>query len=251
MPRTLQSGIVKLTFGSTRRVSGGRRRNPAQAMSYVDQDTLAVIKRLAGDYGAKGHVKLFLNTDANRVWAIADAMEKGGRSKPSGPMEIFGVVDRKGVYGIAPEGLVEASMDAVDQIRQARLDEQWNRSQKIVDQNTSKLTAAFEALEKKFGPKFESLMAEYERAIERLEGADTISERKQAAKEVAKVVAKAEKKGGRFTSGLKAFIREVAAEPGKEANPHHWYDLTAKDIEDAKRLVKRMSVGMFTGGMLR
>lgn len=251
MPRTLQSGIVKLTFGSTRRVSGGRRRNPAQAMSYVDQDTLAVIKRLAGEYGAKGHVKLFLNTTANDVWNKAEAAEKGWRNKPSGPLEVFGVTDRKGVFGYAPEGLVEASMDAVDQIRQARLHEQWNRSQKVVDQNASKLTAAFEALEKKFGPKFESLMAEYEGAIERLEGADTISDRKKAAKEVAKVVAKAERKGGRFTAGLKAFIREVAAEPGKEANPHHWYDMTSKDLNDAKNLALNALTGMFTGGVLR
>ena len=157
---------MRITFGPVCRVSRiGGRRNPAAAMSYVDQDTLAVMKRLAAEYGSKNHIKLFLNTTANAVWDKAEAAEKSWKNKPDGSLEVFGVTDRKGVYGYAPEGLIESSMDAVEQIRSARLADQWDKSQKLVDSHTSKLTTQFQALEKKYGPKFEGIIAEYEKAV--------------------------------------------------------------------------------------
>ena len=63
------STVVKITFGG--RVSGARR-NPAQAMSYMDEDTLKVVKALASEYGSSKHVKLFLNSTAQTAWDAAD-----------------------------------------------------------------------------------------------------------------------------------------------------------------------------------
>lgn len=255
MPGRTQGSLVRVSFGPAARVSTRRPvRNPDQSMSYVDEDTLAVVKRLASEYGTSKHVKLFHNSTPDHVWHAADKAEKGQRSAPSGPLEVFGMTQRKGVYGYAPSGLVEAALDAVDQIRAAKAEAQWKRTQARVDAESRKLAAGLVQLEKKYGPRFAGLVDKFEAAVEQYETATGVRDKQAAARKIEKVLAPVAKQRGTAGSAARAFMRTLFTEPGKEINPRNpgnWAALTKRDAGDAMSIAKWMLGSIATNGLRR
>jgi len=249
-PRADGSVVVKITFG---RPASGARSNPATAMSYMDEDTLAVVKRLASEYGSSRYVKLLLNSSPTAAWEAADRAEKGQKASPSGPLEVFGLTTRKKVYGYAPAGLIEASQEAVDQIRGARAEQQWQKSYGKVEQGKKRLTTQLEALEKKYGPQLAGLSDKFEAAVDKYEllvgGGGSPAQIKQAKAQVAKVIAPAARKPGKFKLAARAFLGEMVAESGRERNPNsvaRWFGMSDGDVRQAANLAKRLMIGVIS-----
>lgn len=247
--RTGGTKVVKLTFGR----SPSARRNPVDNLTYMDSDTLAVVRRLAKDQGQGKHIKLFYTGGWQRAYKEAEIAERGGArwgSQKSGDLEVFSMTDQKGVYGYAPAGLVEASLDAVEQIRAARAERAWQEGFAKTEAYKQKMAAQMEQLERKYGPQFAGLTDKFEKAVENYErlsgGGGSPAQIKEAKAAVAKTIAPAVRKKGSLKGAASVFMRTLMEVPGKE-NPGtvaKFLGMNDTDVRNAARLAKRFSIGI-------
>lgn len=247
--------MVKITFG---RSSSARRNpvaNPAAAITYMDSDTLAVVRRLARDEGNGKHIKLFYTGGVARAYKEAELAEQGGArwsGRKSGELEVFGMTDQKGVYGYAPAGLVEASLEAVEQIRAARAEKEWQSGLAKVEAHKATLAAQMEQLERKYGPQFAGLTDKFEKAVENYErlsgGGGSPTQIREAKASVAKIMAPAVKKKGSLKRASQVFLRTLLEVPGKE-NPGavaKFLGMSGADVTRAANLAKRLAIGIIS-----
>ena len=196
----------------------GKRENPSDVLNYLDSDGLAVLKRHASELGYGAHVKVFIGTTASAIHQKAADHEARSGIK----LELFGLVDRKGVYGWAPNGLVEGAAEEARATWDKDQDRKLRASIAAAARARADIESKVRALQSKFAPRMEELVARYSKAVDRavdeMEGRGTVSEdTKREVRAAAHAVAPQARKvsgGGGLIAAISTFARVLMETPG-------------------------------------